>query len=71
MGLSWVLLERDSFLRVVGWPLLAWWRLIWVYRRHWQPVMIVSGLGRHIRPAFRVIQRPRVVNRGSDLRGHE
>ncbi|XVQ84008.1 hypothetical protein ACQP2K_35090 [Microbispora siamensis] len=23
MGLSWVLLERDSFLRVVGWPLLA------------------------------------------------
>ncbi|MDA0635952.1 FtsK/SpoIIIE domain-containing protein [Nonomuraea sp. CA-218870] len=49
VGLSWVLLERDSFLRVVGWPLLAWWRLVWVYRRHWQPVMIVSGLGRHLR----------------------
>ncbi|WP_435875133.1 FtsK/SpoIIIE domain-containing protein [Nonomuraea fuscirosea] len=48
-GLSWALLGRTSFLRLVGWRLLAWWRLIWVYRRHWQPVMVVSGLGRHIR----------------------
>ncbi|MEU7695915.1 MULTISPECIES: hypothetical protein [Microbispora] len=30
IGLSWMLLERDSFLRVVGRPLLAWWRLVWV-----------------------------------------
>jgi len=36
-------------MHLVGWPLLAFWRLLWVYRRHWQPVMVVSGLGRHIR----------------------
>ncbi|MBB2741940.1 UNVERIFIED_ORG: S-DNA-T family DNA segregation ATPase FtsK/SpoIIIE [Microbispora rosea subsp. rosea] len=48
-GLSWALLDRASFLRLVGWPLLPWWRLVVVYRRHWQPVMVVSGLGRHIR----------------------
>ena len=48
-GASWFLLDRASFLRLVGWRLLAWWRLVAVYRRHWQPVMVVSGLGRHIR----------------------
>ncbi|TMR12376.1 cell division protein FtsK [Nonomuraea turkmeniaca] len=47
--IAWALTNRVSFARLVGWRLLAWWRLIWVYRRHWQPVMIVSGLGRHIR----------------------
>ncbi|WP_440099813.1 FtsK/SpoIIIE domain-containing protein [Streptosporangium sp. H16] len=44
----WALLDRASFLRWVGWRLLAWWRLVWIYRRHWQPVMIISGLGRHL-----------------------
>jgi S-DNA-T family DNA segregation ATPase FtsK/SpoIIIE len=48
-GLSWTLIDRSSFLRLVGWRLLAWWRLVSIYRRHWQPVMIVSGLGRHLR----------------------
>ena len=28
------------------WPGGGW---VWVYRRHWQPVMVVSGLGRHLR----------------------
>ncbi|NBE95098.1 cell division protein FtsK [Nonomuraea sp. KC401] len=46
---TWALAHRASFVRWVGWRMLAWWRLIWVYRRHWQPVMIVSGLGRHLR----------------------
>lgn len=46
---SWAFLDRASFARLVGYRLLAWWRLIWIYRRHWQPVMIVSGLGRHLR----------------------
>ncbi|MFI7105036.1 FtsK/SpoIIIE domain-containing protein [Nonomuraea sp. NPDC050227] len=46
---SWTFLDRPSFARLVGYRLLAWWRLVWIYRRHWQPVMIVSGLGRHIR----------------------
>ncbi|MEO3876756.1 FtsK/SpoIIIE domain-containing protein [Nonomuraea sp. B12E4] len=46
---SWAFIDRASFARLVGYRLLAWWRLVWIYRRHWQPVMIVSGLGRHIR----------------------
>ncbi|GAA0853120.1 FtsK/SpoIIIE domain-containing protein [Streptosporangium amethystogenes subsp. fukuiense] len=46
---AWRLVDRASFLRLVGWRLLAWWRRVWIYRRHWQPVMIVSGLGRHLR----------------------
>ncbi|MEU8381968.1 FtsK/SpoIIIE domain-containing protein [Streptosporangium sp. NPDC048865] len=46
---TWFFLARPSFLRLLGWRLLAWWRLVWVYRRHWQPVMIISGLGRHLR----------------------
>ncbi|MCF6470470.1 cell division protein FtsK [Nonomuraea sp. MG754425] len=45
---AWALTHWTSFVRLIGWRLLAWWRLIWVYRRHWQPVMIVSGLGRHL-----------------------
>ncbi|MGW0594472.1 FtsK/SpoIIIE domain-containing protein [Streptosporangium sp. NPDC002607] len=50
LGLTaWCLLARPSFLRLVGWRLLAWWRRVWIYRRHWQPVMIISGLGRHLR----------------------
>ncbi|WP_326829508.1 FtsK/SpoIIIE domain-containing protein [Streptosporangium sp. NBC_01810] len=50
LGLTaWCLLARPSFLRLLGWRLLAWWRLVWIYRRHWQPVMIISGLGRHLR----------------------
>ncbi|WP_433248629.1 FtsK/SpoIIIE domain-containing protein [Streptosporangium sp. CA-135522] len=49
LGLTaWGLVDRPSFLRWVGWRLLAWWRLVWVYRRHWQSVMIVSGLSRKV-----------------------
>ncbi|MFI7439421.1 FtsK/SpoIIIE domain-containing protein [Nonomuraea indica] len=46
---AWALTDRASFARWVGYRLLAWWRLVWVYRRHWHPVMTVSGLGRHLR----------------------
>ncbi|MFJ2028209.1 FtsK/SpoIIIE domain-containing protein [Streptosporangium sp. NPDC087985] len=50
IGLTgWRVADRASFLRLMGRRLLAWWRLVWVYRRHWQPVMIISGLGRHVR----------------------
>ncbi|MFI7043279.1 FtsK/SpoIIIE domain-containing protein [Streptosporangium sandarakinum] len=45
----WFTLHRPSFLHLAGWRLLAFWRFIWIYRRHWQPVMIISGLGRHLR----------------------
>ncbi|MBB2909352.1 S-DNA-T family DNA segregation ATPase FtsK/SpoIIIE [Streptosporangium becharense] len=44
----WPFFDRASFDRWMGWRLLAWWRLVWIYRRHWQSVMIVSGLGRHL-----------------------
>ncbi|MGA4994299.1 FtsK/SpoIIIE domain-containing protein [Nonomuraea bangladeshensis] len=42
---AWASIDRQSFARLVGWRLLAWWRLMSVYRRHWQSVMDVSGLG--------------------------
>ncbi|MFF4624788.1 FtsK/SpoIIIE domain-containing protein [Nonomuraea jabiensis] len=46
--LAWGFLARDCFARLVGWRLLAWWRLMAIYRRHWQAVMDVSGLARRI-----------------------
>jgi S-DNA-T family DNA segregation ATPase FtsK/SpoIIIE len=46
---GWLTADRASFTRWVAWRLLAFWRRVWVYRRHWQPVMIVSGLGRHLK----------------------
>ncbi|MEU7878286.1 FtsK/SpoIIIE domain-containing protein [Microbispora bryophytorum] len=45
---GWVLADRASFARWVGWRVLAFWRRFWAYRRHWQPVMVISGLGRHL-----------------------
>ncbi|MEV4180990.1 FtsK/SpoIIIE domain-containing protein [Streptosporangium canum] len=47
--IPWAFFDRASFNHWIGWRLLAWWRLVWIYRRHWQPVMIISGLGRHVR----------------------
>lgn len=47
--IAWAITDRPSFVRWIGWRLLAWWRLVSIYRRHWQPVMIVSGLGKHVR----------------------
>jgi S-DNA-T family DNA segregation ATPase FtsK/SpoIIIE len=45
-GLVWAVADRDSFVRRVGRPVRARWRLVWVYRRHWQPVMVTAGLGK-------------------------
>ncbi|RJL34574.1 FtsK/SpoIIIE domain-containing protein [Bailinhaonella thermotolerans] len=42
----WMFADRDGFNRWVGWRLLAFGRWFWLYRRHWQPVMIVTGLGK-------------------------
>ncbi|MEV0145202.1 MULTISPECIES: FtsK/SpoIIIE domain-containing protein [unclassified Nonomuraea] len=47
--IAWGTLDRTSFAHWVGWRMLAWWRLISVYRRHWQSVMVISGLGKHVR----------------------
>ncbi|GIH79008.1 FtsK/SpoIIIE domain-containing protein [Planobispora longispora] len=46
--IPWALFDRESFNAWIGWRLLAFWRLIWVYRRHWHAVMTVSGLARHL-----------------------
>jgi DNA segregation ATPase FtsK/SpoIIIE, S-DNA-T family len=45
---SWAYIDRASFTRLVGRRLLAWWRLIWIYRRHWQAVTFVSGLAKRV-----------------------
>jgi S-DNA-T family DNA segregation ATPase FtsK/SpoIIIE len=58
-GLGWT-----SFQRRVAFPAWSRWRHVWVYRRHWQPVMVMSGLAfyRHQReylPTIRaVVARP-------------
>ncbi|GAA4156519.1 FtsK/SpoIIIE domain-containing protein [Actinomadura keratinilytica] len=43
---GWWAADPASFLRWVGWPVLSRWRLVRVYRRHWQPVMVTAGLSR-------------------------
>ncbi|MGH3503581.1 MAG: hypothetical protein ACRDQA_22185 [Nocardioidaceae bacterium] len=45
----WAVAHRGSFARFAGRPALAAWRAAWVYRRHWQPVMVVTGLAEHYR----------------------
>ncbi|MGW4795409.1 FtsK/SpoIIIE domain-containing protein [Nonomuraea sp. NPDC004297] len=47
LGVWWSVLPR-SFARVVGWPLVSWWRWLFLYRRRWRGVMAVSGLGHSI-----------------------
>ena len=40
----WVLVDRPSFVRYVARPVRARWRLVRVYRRDWQPVLVTAGL---------------------------
>ncbi|QFY05907.1 cell division protein FtsK [Nonomuraea phyllanthi] len=60
---AWAVLDRPTFVRWIGWRLLAFARWFWIYRRHWQPVMTVAGLARHIRGREYV---PRLVKVTSD-----
>ncbi|MEV6038261.1 FtsK/SpoIIIE domain-containing protein [Nonomuraea sp. NPDC052116] len=60
---AWAILDRPTFARWVGWRLVAFARWFWIYRRHWQPVMTVAGLARHIRGREYV---PRLVKVTSD-----
>ncbi|MGW4637058.1 FtsK/SpoIIIE domain-containing protein [Sphaerisporangium sp. NPDC004334] len=46
--LGWWLSHPASFTRWAGLRLRAWWRWMWTYRRHWQPVMVIAGLAAHI-----------------------
>ncbi|GGT10881.1 FtsK/SpoIIIE domain-containing protein [Nonomuraea spiralis] len=61
--LAWAFTESDSFSRLVGFRLLAWWRLMSVYRRHWQSVMDVSGLARRVNGR---VYTPRLIRITSD-----
>ncbi|TDD23466.1 cell division protein FtsK [Actinomadura sp. KC06] len=40
----WARVDRPSFVRWVARPVRARWRRVWVYRRHWQPVLVTAGL---------------------------
>lgn len=43
-ALVWWCRWPDAFGYCVSLRLLAWWRHLAVYRRHWQPVLVISGL---------------------------
>ena len=43
-SLVWWRAWPDFYRYCVSWRLLAWWRHLAVYRRHWQPVLVISGL---------------------------
>ncbi|TDB96786.1 cell division protein FtsK [Actinomadura sp. 7K534] len=40
----WAGVDRPSFVRWIARPVRSWWRLTFVYRRHWQPVLVTAGL---------------------------
>ena len=42
--LVWWRTWPDSYRGWVTLRMLAWWRHVFVYRRHWQPVLVISGL---------------------------
>jgi S-DNA-T family DNA segregation ATPase FtsK/SpoIIIE len=44
VSLVWWRTWPDSYRTWVTLRLLAWWRHVFVYRRHWQPVLVISGL---------------------------
>ncbi|GAB3989917.1 FtsK/SpoIIIE domain-containing protein [Actinoallomurus acanthiterrae] len=63
LGLGcWAAYWWDSFLRLVARPARARFRHVFVYRRHWQPVMVMSGLAfyRNAREYLPAIKRVRV-----------
>lgn len=57
---GWLVFDRASFVRFVTLPVFARWRWLWVYRRHWQPVLLIAGLahrayGRDYVPTLRKV----------------
>ena len=44
VSLVWWRAWPDNYRTWVTLRLLAWWRHVFVYRRHWQPVLVISGL---------------------------
>jgi DNA segregation ATPase FtsK/SpoIIIE, S-DNA-T family len=45
----WRLAHKHSFQRLVGRPVRASWRRLWVYERRWRSTMVLSGLGKRYR----------------------
>ena len=41
---TWAAADRPSFVRWIARPVQSWWRMVFVYRRHWQPVLVTAGL---------------------------
>ncbi|GLZ07665.1 hypothetical cell division FtsK/SpoIIIE protein [Actinomadura sp. NBRC 104412] len=41
---AWAVADRPTFVRYFAGPVRSRWRLAWVYRRHWQPVLVTAGL---------------------------
>jgi DNA segregation ATPase FtsK/SpoIIIE, S-DNA-T family len=41
---GWRQAHRPSFQRWLSWPVRSTWRRTLVYRRHWQPAMVTTGL---------------------------
>ncbi|WP_325053049.1 FtsK/SpoIIIE domain-containing protein [Thermomonospora amylolytica] len=57
----WAAVDRASFVRRVYRPAWSRWRGWWVYRRHWQPVLVTAGLtkthrGREYLPTLRRVE---------------
>ncbi|WP_233617746.1 FtsK/SpoIIIE domain-containing protein [Actinomadura sp. WAC 06369] len=41
---TWAAADPPSFVRYAVRPVQGRWRLAWIYRRHWQPVLVTAGL---------------------------
>lgn len=57
----WAVADRASFVRWVARPAVSRWRLVLVYRRHWQPVLVTAGLtkthkGREYLPSIKRVR---------------
>lgn len=68
IALAWARLHRHSFDRLVGLPIRAVWRRLWVYRRFWQPAMVTAGLDvqvvdRQYLPQLRKVRSTKTVDR--------
>jgi DNA segregation ATPase FtsK/SpoIIIE, S-DNA-T family len=45
---AWWAVSPAVFAQCVTWPVVGWWRWMVLYRRRWQGVMAVSGLGHSV-----------------------
>ncbi|MFB9968333.1 FtsK/SpoIIIE domain-containing protein [Sinosporangium siamense] len=67
---AWAGYRPESFMRWVGWQAVAWWRWLWVYRRHWGAALAVSGLTHAVRGRTYVPDLVRVKSDATNDRVH-